>query len=60
MQVSGSDRIPSSPLAFQSLLTECGFKRQRYNSTVMSADEMRSAMEDITGQKMSPDTAVLD
>ncbi|MBR6910226.1 MAG: hypothetical protein IKN41_00010 [Candidatus Methanomethylophilaceae archaeon] len=41
--MSGSDRIPSSPLAFQSLLTECGFKRQRYNSTVMSADEMRSA-----------------
>ncbi len=45
--------------AFQSLLTECGFKRQRYNSTVMSADEMRSAMEDITGQKMSPDTVVV-
>jgi len=46
--------------AFQSLLTECGFKRQRYNSTVMSADEMRSAMEDTTGQKLSPDTVVLD
>ena len=41
--------------AFQSLLTECGFKRQRYNSTVMSAgtsalnseDDVRERVKDL-------------
>ena len=39
--------------AYQSLPIECGLKMQRYNSTaMMSVDEMRSAMEDLTGRKM--------
>ncbi len=45
--------------AFQSLLTECGFKTQRYNSTVLSAEGMHSAMEDLMGREMSGDSIVI-
>ncbi|MBQ7979842.1 MAG: hypothetical protein IJV47_01070 [Candidatus Methanomethylophilaceae archaeon] len=46
--------------AYQSLLIECGIKTQRYNSTVMtSVDEMRSAMEDLTGREMIGESIVV-
>ncbi len=50
-----------SPLVeeFDRRLQECNMKLQCYNSTVMTYDEMRAAMEDITGQKMDEHTSVV-
>ena len=46
--------------AYQSLPIECGLKMQKYNSTAMtSVDEMRSAMEDLTGRKMIGESIVV-